>query len=95
MSASPIFDPLREALGRERLEQFIEGHAKVQAMTLFLVMSTTTMPRTGYSDEAIDAMKTDADDVRKAADEWASFCETLADQWLQQRRANPESLAYP
>lgn len=82
----PILGPAREALGRERLERFIQGHAGLQAMAMFLVMSVHTAPRAGYSDDALDALKQDADDVRQAAERWASDCEELAGHWRAQRQ---------
>ena len=58
---------LGEQLGRERMEKFMTGQANVQAMSLFLVMAVATVPNAGYSDDALDVLISDAEDVRKAA----------------------------
>lgn len=84
--AGPIIGHQRAALGAERFARFTEGHAKVQAMALFLVMSAMTVPQAGYSDEALDSLREDARDVRKAAGQWARDCEQLADHWQAQRQ---------
>jgi hypothetical protein len=84
-NGGPIFNPMRRALGEERMDRFVQGHAAVQAMALFLVSSTMIVPHAGYSDDALDAMKQDAIDVRNAADNWARQCEELAEAWRAQR----------
>lgn len=84
--SSPIFDVQRERLGTERLERFVQGHAALQAMALFLVMSVNTVPQVGYTDEAIECLIQDARDVRQAAATWARDCEELAQHWRAQRQ---------
>lgn len=76
---------LGEQLGRERVERFVQGQATLQAMALFLVMAVTTAPRTGYSDEALAILISDAEDLRNAAGEWADGCVELAEVWRRQR----------
>lgn len=88
--AGPIIGHQRAALGADRLARFTQGHATVQAMALFLVMSAMTVPQTGYSDEALDAFRQDARDVRKAAGQWARDCEQLADHWQAQRQEDED-----
>jgi hypothetical protein len=82
----PILGRQRAALGADRFARFTEGHATMQAMALFLVMSTMTVPQAGYSDAAIEAFKQDARDLRKAANGWAKDCEQLAEHWRAQRQ---------
>jgi hypothetical protein len=74
--------------GEDRLHEFIHGHANLQAMALFLVMAVTTAPQAGYSDAALDILISDAEDVRKAAGEWADSCIALAESWRAQRLAD-------
>jgi hypothetical protein len=82
----PILGHQRAALGAERFARFTEGHATVQAMALFLVMSAMTVPQLGYSKEAIELFKQDARDLRIAANRWAKDCEQLAEHWQAQRQ---------
>lgn len=84
--SGPIIGHQRAALGADRFVRFTEGHAQLQAMAMFLVMSAMTVPQTGYTDEALDAFRQDARDVRKAAGQWARHCEQLADHWQAQRQ---------
>jgi len=84
----PILGAQAAALGAERFTRFTQGHAQVQAMSMFLIMSVSTVPQTGYSDEALDALRQDARDVREVADRWAADCERLADHWQAQRQEN-------
>jgi hypothetical protein len=84
--AGPIIGQLRARFGADRLVAFIEGHGQLQAMAMFLMMTATAMPQTGYSDEALDVLRHDADDVRRAADQWANVADALADAWQAQRR---------
>jgi hypothetical protein len=87
----PILGLQRQRLGEERLERFTQGHATLQAMAMFLVMTTMSVPQTGYTDEAIDALKQDARDVRQAAAQWARLCEELAEHWRAQRQEQEAS----
>lgn len=88
---SPILGHQRAALGADRFARFVQGHAELQAMILFQVMSAMTVPQTGYSDDALAAFKQDARDVRKAAADWARLCEQLADHWRAQRQEHGAS----
>lgn len=81
----PILGHQRARLGAERFERFVAGHAELQAMALFLVIAATTVPQAKYSDEALEALREDARDVRAAAARWARSCEELADHWQAQR----------
>lgn len=81
---------LGSELGRQRLEAFVQGHGEVQAMALFLVMAVTTAPRAHYSDEALDALLSDAEDLRDVANRWADGCRELAEQWRRQRQADED-----
>lgn len=76
---------LGRVLGQTRLEQFISGHAQLQAMSLFLVLAVSTTPQAGYSDASLQAMLSDADDVLQAAEKWVTSVEHLADAWQRQR----------
>jgi hypothetical protein len=82
---------LGEQLGRERMARFVTGHGELQAMALFLVIAVTAAPRSGYSDAALDALITDANDVRAAAARWADECTALAEAWRRQRQAEEAS----
>lgn len=84
--AGSVIGYQRARLGADRLTAIVEGHGKLQAMTMFLLMSVMTVPQTGYTDEALDALREDARDVRQAAAEWAKTCERLADHWQAQRQ---------
>jgi hypothetical protein len=84
--AGPILGFQAARLGADRFARFTQGHATVQAMAMFLVMSTMTVPQAEYSDEALGALRTDAQDLRDAADAWARSCEELADHWQAQRQ---------
>lgn len=79
---------LGKQLGRKRMEQFMQGQANVQAMAMFLVMAVTTAPQAGYSDAALEVLRTDAEDLRRAASEWADSCIALAEAWRAQRIAD-------
>jgi hypothetical protein len=72
-------------LGEERMATFMRGQASVQAMSLFLVMAVTSAPQAGYCDTALDALISDAEDLRKAAGAWADSCIALAESWRAQR----------
>lgn len=84
--ASPILGHQRAVLGAERFARFVEGHATLQAMAMFLLFSVSTTPQIGYSDEALEALRQDARDVRQAAAKWARECDDLADHWQAQRQ---------
>jgi hypothetical protein len=84
--AGPIIGYQRARMGANRMTAFIEGHGELQAMALFLVMSALTASRLSFNDEALAVLRKDADDVRQAADKWATSCEQLADHWQAQRQ---------
>lgn len=88
MSGGPIFENLNGSLGADRLQAFTEAHGKLQAMAFFLVLTTGTVPQAGYSDESLQAMRSDAEDVRSAANELANFTQRLAGDWKAQREEN-------
>lgn len=81
-------DPERREVGRMRMTAFATGQAMVQAEAFALTMSVAVTPGTGYSDEAISAMRHDADDLVRAAQAWAASCHELARDWKRQRIAD-------
>lgn len=82
------------ALGLRRMERFVEGHAKVQAMTFFLAMTVVERATAkDYSDEALRQILRDANDVRAAADEWCSTIGRMVDAWREQREAEAARIA--
>lgn len=68
------------------MEEFFEAHAKLQFMMLMLALTVARVPAVGYSDEALEVLCTDAEDVRAAADELASWIDQLASDWRAQRQ---------
>jgi hypothetical protein len=85
-SDPPILGRVRRELGERRMEAFVQGQANLQAMSLFLVMSMTVAPRTGYADDALDCVLQDIDDMRRAAEQWAKDCAEIVDCWRAQRQ---------
>lgn len=73
-------------LGRRRMEEFFEAHSKLQFMTTMLTLSLASVPAAGYSDEALEVLCTDAEDVRTAAGELTEWVNELADDWRAQRQ---------
>lgn len=74
------------ALGEARLTEFINAHAKLSGMSLFLVISTNvTAARRDYTDIELDAVLGDADDMLAAAAEWRAMVVDLVTAWRHQR----------
>lgn len=82
----PIFGRGYATLGRRRFDAMVQGQSKLQAMAMFLLLSVSIVPQIGYTDDALDALRNDAQDLREAADEWATACDELADHWQAQRQ---------
>lgn len=78
----------RRALGEERMGRYIEGNGLVQANLMSLNMSVNFAPGTGYTEEALAAVRTDANDFEREAKKYAAFCRRLADEWGAQRVAD-------
>lgn len=77
-------DPERHALGQQRLEAFIQAQAQLHAEAMSLTMSLGFAGLAGYSDEALDAVETDARDVLTAARALADNARRLAREWRDQ-----------
>lgn len=84
----PIFDAQRAAVGAARFEAMMMGNAKLQGMAAMALITAATVPTLGWPDDALEAMRVDAADLRAAADELASVYEALADDWQAQRRTH-------
>lgn len=82
----PVFGELRHQLGAERFERFWTGHALVTAELLSITLSTAMAKGAGYSDEVLNAIETDANDLEKAAKKHAAACRRLAREWRTQKR---------
>jgi hypothetical protein len=82
----PILGPQRKALGERRLNEFLEHNATLQFMALALGLTIATVPGHGYSDKALECLKADAADLRRAADEYAAWTVQLAEDWRAQRQ---------
>lgn len=92
--AGPIFDAQRQAVGAQRFEAMMQANAKLQAMAAFALVTAATVPTLGWPDDALEAMRVDAADLRAAADELATVYEALAADWQAQRRTH-ESVPTP
>lgn len=79
-------DAQRRSLGERRLQEYMERHGKLTFEVLSLSISVATAPQIDYGDAALEAIRIDAADLRKAADHLATFAEELADRWLAQRQ---------
>lgn len=84
--AGPVFGELRLQLGKERFERFWTGHAKVTAELLSITLSTAMAKGADYSDEVLNAIETDANDLEKAAKMHAAACRRLAREWRTQKK---------
>lgn len=82
----PVFGELRHQLGKERFERFFTGHARVNAELLSITLSTAMARGAAYSDEVLNAIETDANDLEKAAKMHAAACRRLAREWRTQKR---------
>jgi hypothetical protein len=76
----------RRQLGEQRLDRFVEGHARLQAMVLFATLTVQATPGARYSDEALEQMRADARDVLDAAKDFERGIRRLADEWQAQRQ---------
>lgn len=74
-----------DALGVQRFEEFVTCHATLQAMTLCLVVSLTSGRGCDYSDECLEAIAHDADDMLIAARSFQTWAHELAHAWRQER----------
>ena len=79
-------DAQRRNLGEQRLDAFVRANAVLQFNALTLNMSVLTAPQAGYRDAALQAIATDARDLRDAADALATLAEQLAGHWRAQRQ---------
>lgn len=79
------FEVQARALGERRLSEFFERNAHLHAMTMALNMSVLTAPATGYSDECMRAIATDAQDLAQSAQQFAEWAKALAADWGAQR----------
>lgn len=77
-------DPERYALGAQRLESFIQAQAQLHGEAMSLTMSLGYAGAAGYSDEALNAIETDARDVITAAHALADNARRLAREWRDQ-----------
>lgn len=82
----PVFGALTEQLGSERFERFYKGHAMVNAELLAITLSVSMAKGAGYSDEVLNAIEIDANDLEKAAKQHAAACRRLAREWRTQKR---------
>jgi hypothetical protein len=82
----PVYGELRLQLGAQRFERFFTGHAKVQMELLSITLSTAMAKGAGYSDEVLNAIETDANDLEKAAKQHAAACRRMAREWRTQKR---------
>jgi hypothetical protein len=79
-------DPQRRALGERRMNEFFEHNSTLQFMTLAIGLTIAAIPGHNYSDEGLQALRDDAEDLRKAANEYADWAVQLAGDWRAQRQ---------
>lgn len=78
----------RRALGEERLGRYMELNGLIQFHLQSLNLAINFAPGTGYANEALDVILSDADDFERAAKQYAAFARRLSKEWRQQRVAD-------
>lgn len=79
-------DARRRALGERRAEEHMAKLAYLQGMLNFSLIGIGYAKDQGYSDEFLDAVQADADDIVEAAENYCAFIYELTEHWRAQRQ---------
>lgn len=71
---------------RGRLEQFVDMMATVDGYQAALTISIGFAAHADYTDEALEAIRADAQDLERATLELVRYSRRLASDWRNQRR---------
>lgn len=79
-------EPARQRIGAERMERMIRALGALDVNVHLLVMAIGFAKDQGYSDEYLATLRTDADDVVKAALDLQQVVVRTTDAWEAQRK---------